>query len=154
LVRAMAVPDLQTQLRYREAMDDPNDDLGVQVGIVLPIFDRNQGGIAESRAQINRAWAVLAETEVTSLGDIAALYTQLQAVQVRLQFLESEVLPVATRAETAIRRAYEAGDVSPVELSLQMQRLLQIHQEELQLRYLRSQLRMRIEMSLGYPLSP
>lgn len=149
LARALAVPDLAVQPRYREAINDPNDDLGVRLSVDLPVFDRNQGGIAQSQAQIGRAWAILARTEVNTLGDIAALYTQLQAAQERLQFLESKVLPVAERAETAIRRAYETGDINPVEMSLQLQRLLQIRQDQLQLRYLHSQLRTRLEIALG-----
>lgn len=51
---------------------------------------------------------------------------------------------MADRAEKAVRRSYEAGDINAPELSLQLRRLLEIRQEELEVRYLHVQLRTRL----------
>lgn len=153
LARALAVPDLTLQLRYRDTIDDPNDSLGVRFAFPLPIFDRNQGGIAQSRAQIVRAFAQLGVTELSTLGDIASAYTLLKTAQERLAFLTEKVLPLADRAEKAVRRSYEAGDINAPELSLQLRRLLEIRQEELEVRYLHVQLRTRLEIALGCSLA-
>lgn len=149
LARAEAIPDVELGPRYRDSLGNSDDRVGARFSMQLPIFDRNQGDIAQSRAQIHRARALLDAAENTTLSNLAALHAQLTVLDSRLEFFDERILPLADRLETMIRRAYESGDINAYEMSLQLQALNQVREDHLELRYLYSQLRVRLDLLLG-----
>lgn len=149
LARAEAIPDVELGPRYRESFGDPDDRIGARFSMNLPIFDRNQGDIAQSRAQIYRAHALLDAAENTTLSNLAAIHAQLTVLQSRLEFFDNRILPLAGRLETTIRRAFESGDINAYEMSLQLQALNQVREDHLELRFLYGQLRVRLDLLLG-----
>lgn len=86
------------------------------VGIPLPIFDRNQGAIAEAKANRRRAEHELeaAEQELLSLLR-QALRTYVSARE-QAESYGKEIVPGARKAFDLVNRAYLAGDIGQVEL--------------------------------------
>ncbi len=86
------------------------------ISIPLPLFNRNQGGIAEAKALSRK---VHYENEA----ELLDLYTELQEAWQTLvssrkavQSLESRVLPVAQNAYESINKAYNAGELDILSL--------------------------------------
>jgi len=88
----------------------------IGVGIPLPIFDRNQGAIAEAKANRRSAEHELkaAEQELLSLLR-QALRTYVSARQ-QAESYAKEIVPGARKAFDLVNRAYLAGDINQLEL--------------------------------------
>lgn len=109
LARASAVPDLTLSLGVRQFQQ--NDDTAMVAGLSLPLplFDRNQGGIAAAGAALNqsrhRQQAALARSRTALVNSHAALV----AAQGQASVLREQVLPAALRAFEAAELGYQVG---------------------------------------------
>ncbi|MHB1034594.1 MAG: TolC family protein [Pirellulales bacterium] len=148
LAYAKARPDFEIGPRFHESFRD-TDSLGVRFEMDLPVFDRNQGGICQRAAQVQSARALADAAELASLGDVAAVYVQLEPLQSRLRYYETDVLPLATRTENVLRDAIAAQTIDPSALSNHLMKLGKMRMDYLELRYLYNHLRMRLELFLG-----
>ncbi|KPK25707.1 MAG: hypothetical protein AMJ61_11195 [Desulfobacterales bacterium SG8_35_2] len=109
-------PDLELEggIQHFNETDDHAFFMGIS--IPLPLFNRNQGGIAEAKALSRKVYY---ESEAGHL----ALYTELQEAWQNLasskkavQSLESSVLPIAQNAYESINKAYKAGELDILSL--------------------------------------
>jgi len=133
----------EKELRLEVAHQYPNLDLGVTYernggvdqwglgfGIEIPVFDRNQPGIARAtahRAEIRTRF----ETRVNrQLAAIEQAYRRLTARQRRLEIMETKVKPAAARTLELARRTLESGAANALRF----------------LTVMREQMRLRIEM--------
>ncbi len=107
LARANAWWDITPQLEYQRI--GPDNTIGFGLSLPIRIFDRNQGEIARTEAEINRVDAV---REATALQVLAALETNRQAAltqRERVIALRDVYLPKATRARDTVEYAYRRG---------------------------------------------
>jgi cobalt-zinc-cadmium efflux system outer membrane protein len=110
LARANAWWDITPQLEYQRI--GPDNTIGIGFGFPLRIFDRNQGEIARTQAEITRVDAV---REATALQVLAALDTDRQAALIqreRVISLRDVYLPKATQARDTVEYAYRRGGQS------------------------------------------
>ena len=110
LARANAWWDITPQIEYQRI--GPDNTIGVGLSFPLRIFDRNQGEIARTQAEITRVDAV---REATALQVLAALDTDRQAALIqreRVISLRDVYLPKATRARDTVEYAYRRGGQS------------------------------------------
>jgi outer membrane protein, heavy metal efflux system len=110
LARANAWWDITPLIEYQRI--GPDNTIGVGLSFPLRIFDRNQGEIARTQAEITRVDAV---REATALQVLAALDTDRQAALIqreRVISLRDVYLPKATRARDTVEYAYRRGGQS------------------------------------------
>lgn len=110
LARANAWWDITPQLEYQRI--GPDNTFGFGFSIPIRIFDRNQGEIARTRAEIARVDAV---RQATALGVLAAVETDLATAATqrdRVITLRDMYLPKATRARDTVEYAYRRGGAS------------------------------------------
>ena len=110
LARANAWWDITPQLEYQRI--GPDNTIGVGFSLPIRIFDRNQGEIARTQAEIDRVDAV---REATALQLLAALDTDRQTAltqRERVVSLRDVYLPKATRARDTVEFAYRRGGQS------------------------------------------
>jgi cobalt-zinc-cadmium efflux system outer membrane protein len=152
LATAEAVPDLEIGPQFNDTFREPDDSLGGRAQFELPIFSRNQGGIAESSAnhQLNRANYRLAE--VTTLSDVAEAYAELELIQSQLAPYRDEIPRLAQRAEIAIKRGFEVGIIDSNNMVNELQRLGNLKIRHLDLRYQYNRTRAKIELYAGRSL--
>ena len=97
--------------------EESTDDIfGVTLGVSLPLFDRNQGRIAESRAKSERlrhqqeALRLAVERQVvTALGD-------LRAARAAAEHLRDQVLGTLEDNVDLLQRSFEAGRIGAIEV--------------------------------------
>lgn len=149
-----AVPDLTIGPRYRTDLSGVADDRwGARVQLDLPVFDRNQGRIAEGAAMLRTNCARQDLIEVTTISDATSLYLELQDVQARTEYYSAQVRPLMERTEKALREAFEDQLVTAYELTDLLESMARMQLSDLDLRHEHQRLRMRLELLLECRLS-
>ena len=112
LAEARKWPKLRPRLGVRryEASDDVA--LVAEVSVPLPIFNRNQGAVAASRAAVSRTRAEAVAARVRVSAALYQAYEELEHHVHRAQTLREEVIPRLARALAETRRGYEKGRYS------------------------------------------
>jgi len=151
LACAQAKPDLEMGPRYQAAIGKADDQIGARLSLDLPVFDRNQGGISESDAQLRVSRALLDDSKLNTINDVAAVYVQLLSVRSRLQYYDAHVMPLIDKTEASIlsdpqqqQQAIGANQVSDL-----LQEFAKMRVSHLELRYLYNKLLVRLELFLG-----
>jgi len=114
-------------VRRYEATDDTALVAGVLVPI--PLLDRNQGAVAESRASVSRARAEAGAARVRLQTTLFELYEELQHHFHRAETLRGEVIPRLVEALEGTRRAYERGRYGYSELRAVQTDLLRVQSD-------------------------
>ncbi|MDA1194221.1 MAG: TolC family protein [Planctomycetota bacterium] len=104
---ARANPSVDIGLTFERTQ--PSNELGLPLGIELPIFDRNQVGLAGALAERDAVRERYLATLSRLLGDIATAYAGVEAHMETLGAIENDVLPATERAVAFARAEIEAG---------------------------------------------
>ena len=112
LERRKAIPDLTIGGGYkRESASGEPTLRGFTVGgsIPVPIFDRNQGGIKESRYNVAKGREEQRATKARVLTELAEAYRSMASAHARSVILGKEVVPEAQKAFDAAVAGYDEG---------------------------------------------
>jgi cobalt-zinc-cadmium efflux system outer membrane protein len=101
------VPDLQTNQYHQYDNAAQTYQFGVQLGISLPIYDRNQGGIQRARGQIISSAENLRLNENNLLVKLAEAFGRYEANRVTAANYRDKVVPNLTHAYRALIRRYQ-----------------------------------------------
>jgi cobalt-zinc-cadmium efflux system outer membrane protein len=96
--RVEPVPNLQVRVANGYDFDTRRDVTSVQVGVRLPVFDKNQGNIHAARAQVAYAEAELCRVELALRQRLARAYARYRTAQATVQTYRKENLPDAKEA--------------------------------------------------------
>ena len=110
LARANAWWDVTPQVEYRRVGSDSTIGLGVSVPI--RIFDRNQGEIARTRSEAERAEALRQASAVQALADVDTALAAVSTSRDKVVLLRDTYLPKAQRVLETVEFAYRRGGVS------------------------------------------
>lgn len=111
--RKVPIPDLQlTGILYQNYEPLPNGRPvglmgGAQVGVRLPIFDRNQGNIAAAKARIENAKQNLVRVKLELQRNLADLFRDYDSARVTVQQYKTQMLPRAQQAYELYRSNYQ-----------------------------------------------
>ena len=95
--------------------NQPQNELAVALGLVLPVFNRNQGPIAQAAAAREQAAAHLMVVQAAALHELTDAEAVLQAARLKLTTAETALM-TTRQQEQRRQRMYDAGDISRVEL--------------------------------------
>ena len=109
LAKAQRIPDLTVEAGYQRFEEDHTDAFLAAVSLPLPIFDRNQGGIREARANLNKSKWEQHATEVQVRTALAMAHSALTTAVQQKHAYEREILPGARSAFQAIEEGYRRG---------------------------------------------
>jgi cobalt-zinc-cadmium efflux system outer membrane protein len=137
---AQRVPNvtLQTAVQYHDGTNDTVT--GVQLGVPIPIFDRNQGGIIEAQGQLAAAEAALGRLQLDLEVRLAAVLSDYLSARARVAKFSETILPATQQSVDMIARAYEAGEIDYLQLLTAQQTYTNKHlayYEELQTAWLK-----------------
>jgi len=110
LARANAWWDITPQMEYRRVGGESTIGLGISVPI--RIFDRNQGEIARTRAEVDRAEALRQASALQALTDVDTALAAVTTSREKVVLLRDVYLPKARRARETVEFAYRRGGVS------------------------------------------
>lgn len=123
LERANAIPDLTLFVGGRDIQETDDQALVAGLSIPLPLFDRNQGGIAAARANQNKTRQESRAAWNQARASLAASHGALSSAYIEVKSLRDEILPAAEQALEASDLGYRAGKFGFLEV-LDAQRTL------------------------------
>lgn len=110
------IPDLGLFLSYGRSRPDGGDFLEAGVSIPIPLFDRNQGRVAESHALVAQAESEMRTVESSLDVAFTAASGRYQAILEELQASDDHMQPAAERALAQAQEGYRVGRVPFLEL--------------------------------------
>lgn len=110
LARANAWWDVTPQVEYQRIGSDNTFGLGVSVP--LRVFDRNQGEVARTRAEVERVDALREAAALQVLTEVDAALATVVSQREKVLLLRDTYLPKAQRARDTVETAYRRGGVS------------------------------------------
>lgn len=97
---------------------------GVSASVEIPIFDRNQGEIAEKTAARDRSRAEYTAALHRLRSEAAAALARVRAIRAEIDTQQREVLPLLERSQTLSRGAFEARELNVLDWVTAQQRAL------------------------------
>lgn len=110
LARANAWWDVTPQIEYQRIGKD--NTIGVGVSLPIRIFDRNQGEIARTRAEVERTASVREAARIQALTDVDSALAAAQSEREKVRLLRDVYLPKARQARDTVNFAYRRGGLS------------------------------------------
>ena len=109
--KSQAIPDVTVGVGFRKAYETEGDDHAflVTASIPLPIFDRNQGGIAKARFAVMKAHMDRNAAKVALHAELAEAYAELVTAHDEMETLREKILPMATKAYQAVQKSFREG---------------------------------------------
>ena len=87
-------------------------DGGLQVGMPLPIYDRNQGGRQQARHNLAAANLAVQQLELDLQNRLADVFEQYANARRTASRYRDQIIPAARKALDLTREGYNAGDVN------------------------------------------
>jgi len=110
LARANAWWDITPQIEYQRI--GPDNTIGFGISLPIRIFDRNQGEIARTRADVSRANAAREAVAIQALADVDAALSTLRSEAEKIKVLTDSYLPKARQTRDTVEYAYRRGGIS------------------------------------------
>lgn len=137
--KKVPIPDLQVAgilVQSYEPLDTPRRltglEGGAQIGVELPIFNRNQGNIAAARAEIESAKQEVDRVKLQLQRDLATIFQDYSANRVTVQQYKTEMLPRAEEAYHLYQKNYQAMAGAYPQVLISQRTLFQLEVEYVQ----------------------
>ena len=139
--RKAVIPDLQVTgilvNDYSPLIDtNPSRAIGVmggaQIGVELPIFNRNQGNIAAAQGEIESSKQELARVKLKLRRDLANMFRDYDSARVTVQQYKTEMLPRAEQAYKLYRMNYQKMAAAYPQVLISQRTLFQLEADYIQ----------------------
>jgi outer membrane protein, heavy metal efflux system len=117
--------DVQAALQYDNATRD--SIAGVQAGVALPLFNRNQGNIRRAQAELASARAEVQRTELELRQRLAAAFEQYQNARCQVEKYSGQILPNAQTSLDLVAAGYRQGHFDYVTLLTAQRTFFQVN---------------------------
>lgn len=105
--RAISAPNITVGGGYKR--DGPDHSLVAEVSVPLTIFDRNQGGILRSEAEMRQAENLFAAARNQVALEVRQAYNAVEVTRERVEYLQSQQVKQAEEAVAVTLQAYRLG---------------------------------------------
>ncbi len=149
LQRSLARPNLRASVFTRR--EEGDEITGGGVGIAVPLFDRNQGGIARSEAAVSGAAADLRATELAVRRSVTDAYARYESATQAVRALDALVVGTLEESLALLGRALEAGKVSAGEVIVLQRELVEAQRQHVQAELDLATARSDLRLAVGQP---
>lgn len=104
-----AIPNVTVSGAYVRQNQNRSDDWMIQVGVPIPVFNRNQGNIRASQAAVGRAMQETSKVQNELASRLASAYGQYGAAKQRADRFRKSILPASERAFQLSQLAFKGG---------------------------------------------
>ncbi len=109
LARTRAIPNLSIGGGVRRFNATDNDALVFELGLPLPLIDRNQGAKRQARYHLQQAKALQRQARSTTHATLQQMFQDLSAAHYAHSLLKDESLPAARAAFDGAQKAFTQG---------------------------------------------
>jgi outer membrane protein, heavy metal efflux system len=97
-------------VNWRDNGIDGDPDGGITVGVPLPLWNRNQGGIVQAQGQVAAAERALDQLELSLENRLAPVFERYSNAHNQVDKYSGQLLPAAQQSLDLVRRLYQAGE--------------------------------------------
>lgn len=108
--RAQPIPNIGLQLMAGHDYGTGDDLVNVQVGVPVPIFNRNRGNVDAAHAEYCRATQDARRIELSLKARLARVGQQFDSAAAGVERYREQILPKAAETLTLSEQAYGAGE--------------------------------------------
>ena len=137
--RKAVIPDLQLQgnlTRNNEPLESTHKPIGLnggaQIGVQLPLFNRNQGGIAAARGEMEGARQELARVKLQLTRELANRFRDYDSARLTADEYKKEMLPRAEQAYKLYQANYQKMAAAYPQQLISQRTLFQLEAEYVQ----------------------
>ena len=132
LEKSNRIPDLTIAGGIKDV--DGEDDTIYLVGLSIPIplFDRNQAGVARAAAELDQQAAALSAEKKRLLKDLKIAYQTLKTAHRQANTIKTDILPAAQRVLDAVKEGYQEGAFSFLDMLEAQSTLYESHESYVQ----------------------
>jgi cobalt-zinc-cadmium efflux system outer membrane protein len=112
--RSAAYPDVTVGLFGGKETDSRN--VGVSLGVDLPLWNRNQGGIEGANAEVDRAHAELAVQRAKLRREVDQAWRDYEKARVLVDHYRNDIRSTAQEALRLAINAYQSGETSALDV--------------------------------------
>lgn len=114
--RVEPIPNISTQasVQYDESTNDTI--AGLQVGVPLPLWNRNQGGIRQAQAEVAEARRNAARVELDLKRRLADAFQSYAAARAQAETYVTSILPKSRQTLELAQRGYRLGEVGYLDI--------------------------------------
>lgn len=125
LAKVTPYPNVETQTYVQRDYQTQTPQFGVQVGVAIPVFDRNQGNIAQAEANLVRASNEADRVRQDLTRRLADAFERYSTGRRLVEQYRTEILPNQRKASEGLAKRFEQepGKVSFTEVVLTQQTL-------------------------------
>ncbi|MDT8443447.1 MAG: TolC family protein [Desulfuromonadales bacterium] len=152
LERAEAIPDLTLFAGGRNIQETGDNALVAGISIPLPLFDRNQGGIAAARAARSKAREEGRAAYNQAVTSLATSYRDLSAAFLEARTLQDQILPAAGQSFEAAELGYREGKFGFLEVLDAQRTLFEVKGQYIEALAAYHQARVEVERLIGASL--
>ena len=105
---------------------------GAQIGVQLPLFNRNQGNVAAARGEIESAKQELARLKLQLQRDVASMFRDYDSARVTVQQYKTEMLPRAEQAYKLYQTNYQKMAAAYPQVLISQRTLFQLEADYIQ----------------------
>jgi cobalt-zinc-cadmium efflux system outer membrane protein len=137
-VRAERIPNffVRTKVGYNAESYAPGQDVGfeagVEIGIPLPLFDRQQGNLKSAEADLDHAQAEVRRVELVLRTQIETAFKDYEDARVEADRYREHIVPRAERAVELYRRGFQQMAAAYPQVLIAQRALLQARVEYVQ----------------------
>jgi len=100
--------DLQTSVQYDNATQDTI--AGVQVGVPIPFFNRNQGNIRKAQAELTTAQQEVKRVRLALEQRLATVFEQYSTARQQVEKYNRDIIPNAVESLKLVSAGYKQGE--------------------------------------------
>jgi cobalt-zinc-cadmium efflux system outer membrane protein len=105
---------VQTGVQYDSAIEDTT--AAVQVGLPLPLWNRNQGGIQQAEQQVVAAGRNITRVELDLRRRLATAFQEYASARFQVDNFVGAILPKAQETLDLVARGYQQGEVGYLDM--------------------------------------
>jgi cobalt-zinc-cadmium efflux system outer membrane protein len=110
--RAQWIPNVTASVQVQHDNGTGDDFASVQVSLPIPIWNRNQGGVGDARAQLTAARRNVQVVELRLRQQLADEYQRYESAFAWARQYKDHILPLAQETLELVSRGYEQGEVA------------------------------------------
>jgi len=146
------LPDLQIGPNWENEVGERKTVIGLTLGIEIPLFDRNQQGIAEAKKKREEIRSKYEAEAKRTLAELERAHRDLELARRNTALLRGKILPLARNNVALARRTLEAGSADALRLLDAERSEREVHVEALAAELDECRAWIALEQAVGVPL--